>query len=148
MTVFRLSGNSELPIDIRLSNVKAVEANLPQISGAEANLVVKAETVTQLSYYNASSAEALERGPNSPIPLHEPEAYGDEKDELRLFHSDGEKLDVQVGNIVTISPVIRYKSNAEIMVEVKNPTWNDNQHFVAAAAEPVDRDSNSNVPLQ
>ena len=148
MTVFRLSGNSEIPIDIRLSNVKAVEANRPQIAGAEANLVVNAETVTKPSYYNAPSAEVLERGPNSPIPLHEPEAYGSGKTELRLFHTNGEKLDVQFANIVTISPVIRYKSDAEIMVEVENSTWDDNQHFVAVAAEPVDRDSNSNIPLQ
>ncbi len=148
MSVFRLSGNSELPIDIRLSNVSAVEANRPQIAGAEANLVVKAETVTQPSYYNAPSVEVLERGPNSPIPLHEPEAYGSDKTELRLFHTNGEKLDVQIKNIIAISPVIRYKSDAEIMVEVKNSTWNDNQHFVAVAAEPVNRDSNSNVPLQ
>ena len=148
MTVFRLSGNSELPIDIRLSNVEAVEANRPQIAGAEANLVVKAETVTQSSYYNAPSVEVLERGPNSPIPLHEHEAYGNDKSELRLFHTNGEKLDVQVRNIVAISPVIRYKSNAEIMIEVENSTWDDNQHFVAAAAEPTNRDSNSNIPLQ
>jgi len=148
MTVFRLSGNTEIPIDIRLSNVKAVEANRPQTAGAEANLVVKAETVTQPFYYNAPCAEVLERGPNSPIPLHEPEAYGNRKTELRLFHTSGEKLDVQIENIVTISPVILYGSDAEIIVEVKNSTWNDNQHFAAAAGKPVDRNSNSNVPLQ
>ncbi len=148
MTVFRLSGSSELPVDIRLSNVKAVEATRPQIAGAEANLVIKAETVTQPSYYNTPSAEVLERGTNSPIPLHEPEAYGGEKNKLRLFYSNGEKLDIQFENIVGISPVIRYGSDAEIMAEVENPTWDDNQHFVAAAAEPVNRDSDSNVPLQ
>jgi len=132
MTVFRLSRNSELPIDIRLSNLKAVEANRPQIAGAEADLVVKTETVTQFSYYNAPSVEVLEREPNSPIPLHEPEAYGSRKSELRLIHTNGKKLDVQIENIV----------------EIKNPTWNDNQHFAAAAGKPVDRNSNSNVPLQ
>jgi len=148
MTVFRLSGNTELPIDIRLSNMKRIEAILPQIAGAEADLVLKAETGNQFYSYNAPSFEVFDRGPNSPVPLHEPVAYGDEKNELRLFHPNGKKLDVQVENIVEITPTIRYGSEAGIMIEVESPTWDDNQRFTAVSAEPVNRDSNSNIPLQ
>jgi len=147
-TVFRFQkGASYNKIDILFANVENLTVVRPDLAAAEAELVIE-ENLGNGDYFRhtASSVEMMERGPNSPVHLHEDRAHGEERAFLRLQTGFG-KVDVRVENIVGFRPAIRYGLGAEIIVRVESEAWKNDQRYTAEYARPVSRDSGTSVPL-
>ena len=148
MTVFRFQkGASNQATDILFANVQNLTVVRPDLAAAEAELVIEENLGNGDSFrHTASSVEVMERGPNSPVHLHEDREHGEEKSFLRLQTGFG-KVDVRVENIVGFRPAIRYGLGAEIIVRVESEAWRNDQRYTAEFARPVSRDSGTSVPL-
>ena len=71
---------------------------------------------------------------------------------LRLTHSDNTKLDVRPSDVAEITATSRttpdsLERQSDVVVEV-DAGVRDNYRYLARSVEFVDRDSDSNIPLQ
>jgi hypothetical protein len=66
---------------------------------------------------------------------------------LRLTYDGNTAVDIRPSDVVEITAESRYSSDPEVVVEV-DAGVRDNYRYVADSAKFVDRDSDSDVPLQ
>lgn len=66
---------------------------------------------------------------------------------LRLTYNDETQVDVQPSNVVEITANSGYDDQPEVQVEV-DAGVRDNYLYIATSAEFVDRNSDSDIPLQ
>jgi len=73
MTVLRLiQGDSDLPLDISLSDVVEISAESRSASDDEAAVIVEADNSPRDNYrYFGSSVKVVDRNSDSFVPLHE-----------------------------------------------------------------------------
>ncbi len=73
MKVLRLTQNdSDLPLDISLSDVVEISAEGHSASNNEAAVIVEADNSPRDNYrYFGSSVKVVDRNPDSFVPLHE-----------------------------------------------------------------------------
>ena len=73
MKVLRLiQKDSDLPLDISLSDVVEISAESRSASDGEAAVIVEADNSPRDNYrYLASSVKVVDRNPDSFVPLHE-----------------------------------------------------------------------------